>query len=98
MLARARERTGPVPGVSYLEADAQTHRFDPASVEAIFSRFGVMFFADPPAAFANLRTALRPDGRLAFICWQELKRNPWCLVPLMAVARHVELPPPPAPG
>jgi SAM-dependent methyltransferase len=98
MLARARERSRGVPGVAYLEADAQTHRFDSGSVDAIFSRFGVMFFADPPAAFANLRTALRAHGALAFICWQELRKNPWCLVPLMAVAHHVELPPPPAPG
>jgi hypothetical protein len=57
-----------------------------------------MFFADPTAAFANLRTALRPGGELAFICWQELGRNPWCTVPLAALAAHVQLPPPPPPG
>jgi hypothetical protein len=58
----------------------------------------VMFFADPRAAFANLRRAVRPGGALAFICWQEIGKNPWCLLPLMAVGRHVQLPPPPAPG
>jgi SAM-dependent methyltransferase len=98
MLARARERARDLSNVTFLQADAQTHRFEPASVDAIFSRFGVMFFADPTAAFANLRTALRPGGEVAFVCWQELGKNPWCLVPLAALAAHVQLPPPPAPG
>ena len=57
-----------------------------------------MFFADPVAAFANLRRALVPGGRLAFVCWQALDRNPWMLVPVGAMAKHVALPPPPAPG
>jgi SAM-dependent methyltransferase len=98
MLARARETARSLPNVAFLQADAQTHRFEPASVDAIFSRFGVMFFADPTAAFANLRTALRPGGELAFVCWQELGKNPWCTVPLAALAAHVQLPPPPLPG
>ena len=98
MLARARERARHLPNVAFLEADAQTHRFDPKSTDALFSRFGVMFFADPTIAFANLRATLRPAGRLAFVCWQELAKNPWCMVPLGAVAAHVPLPPPPAPG
>jgi SAM-dependent methyltransferase len=58
----------------------------------------VMFFADPPAAFRNLRSALRPGGRVAFVCWQPLAENPWLLVPLGAAAQHIQLPPPPAPG
>ena len=57
-----------------------------------------MFFADPTAAFRNLCTALRPAGRLAFVCWQALDRNPWAAVPLAAVARHVSLPAPSPPG
>jgi SAM-dependent methyltransferase len=98
MLARARERSRNLPNVAFLEADAQTHRFDPAGTDAAFSRFGVMFFADPTSAFANLRAALRSAGRLVFVCWQELSKNPWCTVPLGALAAHVPLPPPPAPG
>jgi SAM-dependent methyltransferase len=98
MLARARERARELPNVQFLQADAQTHPFDPPAVDAVFSRFGVMFFADPTAAFANLRRALRPGAALSFICWQEIGKNPWCLVPLGAVAKHVPLPPPPAPG
>jgi SAM-dependent methyltransferase len=100
MLARARARAAEagLANAEFLQADAQTHRFAPASVDVVVSRFGVMFFADPAAAFQNLRDALIPGGRLAFACWQSLPENPWMLVPVMAAAQHVPLPPPPAPG
>ncbi len=55
--------------IDWVRADAETHRFEP-SYDLVLSRFGVMFFADPVAAFANLRTALRPDGRLVVAVWQ----------------------------
>ena len=97
MLGRARERAKGLANVRFENADAQTwrsaERFDLA-----FSRFGVMFFADPEAAFANLRGALRREGRLAFVCWQAIERNPWLLVPMRALAGIVEFPAPPAPG
>jgi hypothetical protein len=60
-----------------------------------------MFFADPPAAFANLRAALRPGGRAALLCWQAIEKNPWLAVPLSVARQHVEIPPqaaPDAPG
>lgn len=98
MLGRARERARGLSHVRFLEADVQAHRFEPPLFDAAFSRFGVMFFADPAIAFANVRAALRPGGELSFVCWQELGKNPWCLVPIMAMAAHVQLPPPPAPG
>jgi SAM-dependent methyltransferase len=100
MLARARERAAAdgVASVRFVEADAQTHGFPSDGLDAIFSRFGVMFFIDPTAAFANLRTAVRPGGRLAFVCWQPITENPWMLVPFMAVAQIMTLPPPPPPG
>jgi SAM-dependent methyltransferase len=96
MLARARERAleRRMSNVEFVQADAQTHAFERTGYDALFSRFGVMFFADPVAAFANLRRALAPGARLAFVCWQELKRNPWMLVPVLAMAKHVEMPPP----
>ena len=99
MLARARERARETAaaGVEFLVADAQTHPFAGGCTDALFSRFGVMFFADPAAAFANLGGALRPGGRLAFVCWQPVTENPWMLVPIMAAAGVVPLPPPPAP-
>jgi SAM-dependent methyltransferase len=97
MLARARARAAGRSKLRFAQADAQTHRFDEV-FDLAFSRFGVMFFADPVAAFANLAGALRPGGRLAFVCWQAIDRNPWILAPMRAVAGIVPLPPPPAPG
>ncbi len=100
MLARARERAraAGVTNVHFELGDAQTHAFDAGAFDVVFSRFGIMFFTHPDVAFANLRAALRRGGRLAFICWRSLQENPWVLVPLMAVAQHVPLPAPPAPG
>jgi SAM-dependent methyltransferase len=99
MLARARERARAVAtdNVAFLGADAQTHDFEPAAADVCFSRFGVMFFADPVAAFSNLHAALRPGGRLGFVCWQSLPDNPWMFVPAMAAAQHVTLPIPTSP-
>jgi SAM-dependent methyltransferase len=87
MLARARERTAGRPTIALALGDAQTYAFVPASFDALFSRFGVMFFDDPRAAFRNLRAAARPGGRLSLVCWQELARNPWAARPLEAVMR-----------
>jgi SAM-dependent methyltransferase len=100
MLARARERAAArgLDHVRFVAADAQTHRLPEGGSDAIFSRFGVMFFADPTAAFTNLARALVPGGRVAFVCWQAATENPWVMVPLMAIAGVVTLPPPPAPG
>ncbi len=99
MLGRARERAqaAGATNVSFTSADAQSHAFRPEHFDLVFSRFGVMFFADPPAAFANLLRALRPGGRLAFVCWQEVARNPWLGLPTRAIAAHVTLPAPAAP-
>lgn len=96
-LARRRARDAGLRNVRFELADAQTHQFSCASRDVAFSRFGVMFFSDPVAAFANVRRALKPGGRLAFVCWQSLGLNPWMAVPLAAVAQHVSLPPPASP-
>jgi len=105
MVTRARERAESegVGNVEFLHADAQDHEFTgvPGSFDVLISRFGVMFFADPVAAFANLGTALRPDGRLAFVCWQSLFANQWVAVPaaaLLPVVGPSDPPPPDAPG
>jgi SAM-dependent methyltransferase len=82
MVAVARER---VSGVEFKVADAAREPL-PAGFELIFSRFGVMFFADPVAAFGNLRRALVPGGRMVFVCWRALKENQWAMAPLTAVA------------
>lgn len=84
-LARRRAGEDGVEGVEFLLADAQTHAFAPA-FDAIVSRFGVMFFPDPVAAFANLRKALKPGGKLAFAAWRSPEENPLSLIPLQAAA------------
>lgn len=96
MLARAGERVAALGlGQAQLQlADAATHGFAPGSADLVFSRFGVMFFDDPVAAFANLRAALAPGGRLLFVCWQQLADNPWFLVPLSAARAHLPPQPP----
>ena len=96
MLARAAERLPPGAPVKFVRADATTYRFESAAFDLLFSRFGVMFFAEPARAFANLRTALKPSGRLAFACWRKFDENPWLQVPLRAALEHV--PPLPRPG
>jgi SAM-dependent methyltransferase len=86
--------------VRFLETDAQTHAFA-REFDVLFSRFGVMFFDDPQGAFANLRRALKPGGRLAFCCWRGPAENLWLSLPIRAVGTLLPpLPPsdPNAPG
>jgi SAM-dependent methyltransferase len=98
MLAVAAGRAKALPQVSFREADAQTCAFEPASFDALHSRFGVMFFEDPTAAFANLRAALKPGGRLAFLCWRSPAENPIMSLPMMAAMKHLPAAEPPTPG
>ena len=81
-VARRQVMQGGHANVRLVRGDAQTHRFERASYDLAVSRFGVMFFDDPVGAFRNLARALRPDGRLAFVCWAPLEDNPWFAVPL----------------
>lgn len=69
--------------VAFVEDDAATHDFQPV-FDLVFSRFGVMFFADPVAAFSNIRNALNKTGRLVFVCWRTLPENLWAYIPLVA--------------
>lgn len=64
-------------GARFLLADAQLYPFAPETIDIATSRFGVMFFADPVAAFRNIARSLRPEGRIAFLCWRALDENPW---------------------
>lgn len=79
--------------IQFIHADAEIYPFEPASFDAAFSRFGVMFFADLRAAFINIRRSLRPKGRLAFVCWRALQENPLDVLPLRAASAY--LPPQP---
>jgi SAM-dependent methyltransferase len=93
---RRAEREG-VTNAAFAVHDAQVDPID-ATVDLLLSRFGVMFFDDPVAAFVNLHATLAPDGRVAFVCWQPLFVNEWMTVPALAVAEHVPLPEPAGPG
>ncbi|WP_394846831.1 methyltransferase domain-containing protein [Pendulispora brunnea] len=84
LIARARELAQGT-NVAFELADASRHGFAPESFDVLFSRFGVMFFDDPEGAFAHLRTALRPNGRLAFVCWRGAMENDWFRVPYRAL-------------
>ncbi len=101
MLVRARERAADegLENVDFLHADVQAGDLGAGEYDGAFSRFGVMFYSDPVAAFTNVRGRLRPGGRLAFVCWQGVFANEWMLVPGMAVMSVTGTAPPmPAPG
>ncbi len=101
MLAIARSRAEQQNlEADFILADALTHPFDP-DFSLLFSRFGVMFFADPVAAFQNLSTGMSGEGRVCFACWRPFLENDWFVVPMSAASKF--LPPtepvdPRAPG
>ena len=100
MLEHARSRVEGRSNLEFVLADAALQSFD-GDYDLLFSRFGVMFFVEPVAAFTNLRSALRPGGRVCFVCWQRADQNPWVSVPMAAAMQF--LPPsepedPRAPG
>jgi SAM-dependent methyltransferase len=104
MLAHARRQAEEhaVGEVEFRQGDAQVEDLGEASFDGAYSRFGVMFFADPVTAFANIRRALRRDGRLSFVCWQAVLQNEWMLVPagaaISATGATPEMPGPDEPG
>lgn len=102
MIERARVLTTAegITNARFERADAEVHAFAPASVDAVISSFGVMFFGDPGRAFANLAGTLRPGGHLSLLVWRELARNEWISAIRDALAAGLSLPAPPlgAPG
>ncbi len=100
MLERARKRNEDTH-VRFERADAATHPFLAASSDLVLSRFGIMFFSDPTAAFANMHRALKPEGRCVFACWQSIEQNPWMMFAMLAAADvlpPMQPPPKDAPG
>lgn len=100
-VAGARATAQGLHNVAFAAADAATFRPDPAGFDVVVSRFGVMFFDDPTAAFTHIRSLMEPGGRLVFVCWQDLFANDWMIVPGAAVAEVLPLPfgdDPTAPG
>jgi SAM-dependent methyltransferase len=102
--ATARAVADGVGNASFLVGDAQTDALVAAgspSFDAVYSRFGVMFFSDPTAAFANIRAAIRAGGRLTFACWRTESANPWIDEPVRVMRGFTPepvFPPPNAPG
>ena len=77
LLEAAQLHHGDVDNLSFSLTDVGVEPLPGAQFDLIYSRFGVMFFNHPPAAFANLRQSLKPGGRMVFMCWRGIKDNPW---------------------
>lgn len=84
-IARSRPIRDNEGRIEFKQVDVQTDDLGTERYDVAFSRFGVMFFSEPVVAFRNVHKALRPCGRLGFVCWQPLALNPWMLEPLEAV-------------
>ncbi|MCL6282169.1 methyltransferase domain-containing protein [Ruegeria sp. 2012CJ41-6] len=99
--AQSRADHAGMRNIAVRQADAQVALFDGPPWDVLISRFGVMFFTDPQAAFANLALALRPGGRMCFAAWGGVSDNPWFRLPFEAATRRLGTAPasdPDAPG
>ena len=96
LMALARERLAQNGHATLIEADAERHDFGEMRFDALYSRFGAMFFDDPMAAFANIRGAMKPGSRAVFVSWREPARNQWASVPMTFAAEGVVPPGPPS--
>ncbi len=96
LLGLAQKRAEGLSHVTFAETDAASHAFQAQSFDHLISRFGVMFFADPVAAFANMARALKPGGNLTFASWGQIPNNPYFTRPAQ-VARDVFQDAPPKP-
>src|SRR5437588_3325629 len=83
--------------VLFRVADASSAELPEGAFDILFSRFGVMFFDDPTGAFAYMRRALKPGGRVAFVCWRGAAENDWVRLPMDAIKGIVSLTAPPDP-
>lgn len=97
-VGRAKAAAEGLAHVRFEQVDAQVQPFDARAFDLAISSFGVMFFADPVAAFANIRRGLRPSGGIAFLAWRELARNEWVSALRAALAAGRALPTPPPGG
>lgn len=99
MLEAARNRIGShADRVEFISADAATYAFEPESFDVIYSQFGLMFFVNPVEAFSNLFRALKPGGRIVFVCWRRPELNSFLMIPFEAVRSFVPDMPVPSPG
>ncbi|MEZ5937466.1 MAG: methyltransferase domain-containing protein [Hyphomonadaceae bacterium] len=79
-----------LPNVRFVQADASVAHL-PSEIDLVFSRFGIMFFAEPVAAFAHIRRAMSDSGRLVFCCWRHPRENPWAMTPLVAARKALNI-------
>ena len=102
ILEVARQRSANATGIEFEQADAGSAELGENQFDVITSRFGVMFFDDPVQAFSNLQRALKPSGRLVFMCWRGIEENPWlgdaARAAFGVVGPPAEKPDPKAPG
>lgn len=94
-VARSRGALTDCAQLAFREGDASEAEL-PANIDLLFSRFGVMFFGQPAAAFRHLRKALRTGGRCVFVCWRTPRDNAWAMTPLSAAREAMNITPPPA--
>ena len=97
LIARARALTPQDTPTLFRVADASSAELPEGAFDILFSRFGVMFFAHPTGAFAHMRRALRPGGRVAFVCWRGAVENDWVRLPMAAIKGIVPPTAPPDP-
>jgi len=97
LIGRARALAPQDIQVQFRVADAGSAELPEGAFDILFSRFGVMFFADPTGAFAHIRRALKPDGRVAFVCWRGAAENDWMRLPMGAIKGIVPPTAPPDP-
>lgn len=95
--AKRRAAAEGVAGATFVVGDAQVHPFEAEAFDGVISRFGVMFFDDPVAAFRNIRTAVRPGGALTFVAWRSPAENPFMTTAARAAAPFLPSLPAPAP-
>lgn len=93
-LARHRAAEAKLTNTSCALADATSYAFEPRWADLVYSRFGVMFFEDPIKAFTNIRSSMKPSGRLVFVCFRSMQESPWFRVPIEAARPHVPPQPP----
>lgn len=102
ILKVARSRGKGQANLEFIEGDAAVIDLAEGYYDLVFSRFGIMFFSDPVAAFMNLRNSLNSTGRMVFLCWRSLQDNPWMSIPAQAVFSVIPAqgpsPDPAAPG
>ncbi len=100
MLAEAKRRAEQlgVSNIAFVESDVEATAIGSGLYDVAFSRFGVMFFADPVVAFTHIRESLTDGGQLGFVCFQSPAQNPFIMTPVSAAAAYLRMPPPAAPN